>query len=294
MPSFRDLLTADQGRRSARSTPPRPTSSRQRPSTVVLDVREPEEYEQGAIPGAMHIPRGHLESPDREPGHRQATPGRRPLRRRRPLRLRRQDARRARLHRRRLDGRRLQQVEGRGPRLADARALTPEQRNRYQRHLLLPEVGDEGQLKLLDAEGAAARRRRPRLARGDVPGRRRRGHDRHHRHGRRRRVEPAAPDPAQHRSDRRPQGRLGQEDAHRCSTPTSTSSPTTSASAPTTCIEILAGYDVVVDGADNFPSRYLLNDASVKLGIPVVHGSIFRFEGQVTVFDPHDGPTYRD
>ena len=59
-------------------------------------------------------------------------------------------------------------------------------------------------------------------------------------------------------------------------------------------MEILAGFDVVVDGADNFPSRYLLNDASVKLGIPVVHGSIFRFEGQVTVFDPRNGPTYRD
>ncbi|MDC0246104.1 ThiF family adenylyltransferase, partial [Acidimicrobiaceae bacterium] len=59
-------------------------------------------------------------------------------------------------------------------------------------------------------------------------------------------------------------------------------------------LDILEGYDVVVDGADNFPSRYLLNDASVKLGIPVVHGSIFRFEGQVTVFDPRDGVTYRD
>jgi molybdopterin/thiamine biosynthesis adenylyltransferase len=59
-------------------------------------------------------------------------------------------------------------------------------------------------------------------------------------------------------------------------------------------LDILAGYDVVVDGADNFPSRYLLNDASVKLGIPVVHGSIFRFEGMVSVFHPLEGPTYRD
>ena len=58
-------------------------------------------------------------------------------------------------------------------------------------------------------------------------------------------------------------------------------------------VDILAGYDVVVDGTDNFPTRYLLNDASLKLGIPVVHGSIFRFEGQVTVFEPHDGPCYR-
>ena len=51
---------------------------------------------------------------------------------------------------------------------------------------------------------------------------------------------------------------------------------------------------MIVDGADNFPSRYLLNDASVKLGIPVVHGSIFRFEGMVSVFHPLEGPTYRD
>jgi len=59
-------------------------------------------------------------------------------------------------------------------------------------------------------------------------------------------------------------------------------------------MDILAGYDVIVDGTDNFPTRYLVNDASVKLGIPVVHGSIFRFEGMVTVFDPKNGPTYRD
>jgi len=53
------------------------------------------------------------------------------------------------------------------------------------------------------------------------------------------------------------------------------------------------GWDVIVDGADNFPTRYLLNDASVWHGIPVVHGSIFRFEGQTTVFKPGDGPCYR-
>jgi sulfur-carrier protein adenylyltransferase/sulfurtransferase len=53
------------------------------------------------------------------------------------------------------------------------------------------------------------------------------------------------------------------------------------------------GWELVVDGADNFPTRYLLNDASVWHDIPVVHGSIFRFEGQVTVFKPHDGPCYR-
>jgi molybdopterin/thiamine biosynthesis adenylyltransferase/rhodanese-related sulfurtransferase len=56
---------------------------------------------------------------------------------------------------------------------------------------------------------------------------------------------------------------------------------------------IIAGYDVVIDGADNFPTRYLLNDASIKHRIPVVHGSIYRFEGQVTVFKPFEGPCYR-
>jgi len=56
---------------------------------------------------------------------------------------------------------------------------------------------------------------------------------------------------------------------------------------------IIADYDVIVDGADNFPTRYLLNDASVKWRKPVVHGSIYRFEGQVTVFQPFEGPCYR-
>lgn len=58
-------------------------------------------------------------------------------------------------------------------------------------------------------------------------------------------------------------------------------------------LEVLDGYELVVDGADNFPTRYLLNDASIHLGIPVVHGSIFRFEGQVSVFDAARGPCYR-
>ena len=55
-----------------------------------------------------------------------------------------------------------------------------------------------------------------------------------------------------------------------------------------------AGYDLLIDGSDNFPTRYLSNDVAVLQGIPNVHGSIFRFEGQVSVFAPHlDGPCYR-
>ena len=58
-------------------------------------------------------------------------------------------------------------------------------------------------------------------------------------------------------------------------------------------MEIVAGYDVIVDGLDNFPTRYLLNDASVRLRIPVVSASILGFDGQLSVFKPHDGPCYR-
>jgi molybdopterin/thiamine biosynthesis adenylyltransferase len=58
-------------------------------------------------------------------------------------------------------------------------------------------------------------------------------------------------------------------------------------------LDIIDGYDVIVDGTDNFPTRYLVNDAALIKRIPVVHGSIFRFEGQVTVFNPYVGPCYR-
>jgi molybdopterin/thiamine biosynthesis adenylyltransferase len=58
-------------------------------------------------------------------------------------------------------------------------------------------------------------------------------------------------------------------------------------------LDIINSYDVIVDGTDNFPTRYLLNDAALIKKIPVVHGSIFRFEGQATVFYPYEGPCYR-
>jgi molybdopterin/thiamine biosynthesis adenylyltransferase/rhodanese-related sulfurtransferase len=58
-------------------------------------------------------------------------------------------------------------------------------------------------------------------------------------------------------------------------------------------LDLLSGADVIVDGADNFPTRYLVNDASLHLRVPVVHGSIFRFEGQLSVFSPYQGPCYR-
>ena len=58
-------------------------------------------------------------------------------------------------------------------------------------------------------------------------------------------------------------------------------------------IDVIKDYDIVVDGADNFPTRYLLNDASVRLKIPVVSASILAFEGQISTFLPFEGPCYR-
>jgi molybdopterin/thiamine biosynthesis adenylyltransferase len=56
---------------------------------------------------------------------------------------------------------------------------------------------------------------------------------------------------------------------------------------------LIAGYDVILDGTDTFETRYLVNDAAVLADIPVVHASVFRFEGQLTVFKPYEGPCYR-
>ena len=56
---------------------------------------------------------------------------------------------------------------------------------------------------------------------------------------------------------------------------------------------LIAGYDVILDGTDTFETRYILNDAAVAAGIPVVHASVFRFEGQLTTFVPYEGPCYR-
>ena len=158
------------------------------PGAIVLDVREPDEYDQGAFPGAIHIPRGHLESQVEGRVARPRHARRRLLRRWRALAFAAKTLAGARLHRRRVDGRWLRPWKDEGRDVEDAgRPRPPDQRNRYQRHLLLPEVGVEGQVKLLDAQGPAARRRRPRLARRALPRRGRRRHDRHRRHGRGRR-----------------------------------------------------------------------------------------------------------
>jgi molybdopterin/thiamine biosynthesis adenylyltransferase/rhodanese-related sulfurtransferase len=171
-------------------------------------------------------------------------------------------------------------------------ALTPEQSERYSRHLLIPEVGLEGQLALLRARIlligagglgspaalylAAAGVGTLGIVDSDVVDRsnlqRQILHDttrvgRSKVRSARETLEKLNPDVrvVEHEE------RLTSENVDR----------------------ILAGYDVIVDGADNFPTRYLLNDASIKHRKPVVHGSIYRFDGQLTVFKPFEGPCYR-
>ena len=213
MANFRDLLKAAKEQIREVDTA-EADELRQQPGAVVLDVREPDEYEQGAIPGAVHIPRGNLESsiesrvPDKTaPVIVHCASGVRSAFAAKTLD-------RARLHRRRLGGRRLQQVEGRGPRLGGA----PQAHRRAAQPLPAPRAAARGRRRgpaeAARRQGPPARRRRPRLARRPLPRRGRRRHARHHRHGRRRRVEPPAPDPPQHGPHRRPQGRLGQEDPH--------------------------------------------------------------------------------
>ena len=260
---------------------------------LLLDVREPDEYEQGAIADSIHIPRGQIESsienrlPDRQTklvvmcagGVRSAFAVQ-------TLEQLGYDNSVS------MDGG-FNKWKDEGRPWSRPRTLTPEQRSRYQRHLLVPEVGEEGQLKLLNSKvlllgaGGLGSPAAMYLAAAGV--------------GTLGIIDMDVVDESNlqrqilHNIDR-----IGERKVDSAKKTLTALNPDVDVVTydvrlgADNIMEILAGYDVVVDGADNFPSRYLLNDASVKLGIPVVHGSIFRFEGQITVFDPRCGPTYRD
>jgi molybdopterin/thiamine biosynthesis adenylyltransferase len=261
-------------------------------SALFLDVREPDEYEQGTIPGSVHIPRGNLELqvegrvPDRSV----------------PIVVYCAGGVRSAFAAKTLAELGYEDVtslaggfngwKDAGRPWAVPRALSADQRNRYQRHLLLPEVGEAGQQKLLDAKvlllGAgglgspaalylaaagvgtlgvvdmdvvdASNLQRQVLHNMDRIGLRKVD-------SARQTLEALNPDVRVVTYDTR----LGADNV----------------------LDVISGYDVVVDGTDNFPTRYLLNDAALLARVPVVHGSIFRFEGQVTVFAPYEGPCYR-
>ena len=291
MATFRELLQAARGR--VRETAPAGAEALLAEGHLLLDVREPDEYEQGAIPGSIHIPRGNLESGIEN----------RVVDRDQPIVVMCAGGVRSAFAADTLgqlgytdvvsmDGG-FNRWKDEGRNWSAPRTLAPDQRNRYQRHLSLPEVGEEGQLKLLDAKvlllgagglGSPAALYLTAAGVGTIGI-----------------IDMDVVDESNlqrqilHNVDR--VGDRKVDSAKKTLTALNPDVNVVTYDArlgADNIMEILDGYDVVVDGADNFPSRYLLNDASVKLGIPVVHGSIFRFEGQVTVFDPKNGPTYRD
>ncbi|MGK2956803.1 MAG: molybdopterin-synthase adenylyltransferase MoeB [Acidimicrobiales bacterium] len=291
MASFRDLLNQTKGRIQEIDTEAAQVAIAV-PGTVILDVREPDEYEQGALVAAVHIPRGHLESQienrvtDRDvPVVVYCAGGTRSA----------------------FAADTLQQLgytnvvsviggfnkwKNEGREWRSPQVLTAEQRNRYHRHILLPEVGEVGQQKLLDAKvlmlgagglGSPAALYLAAAGVGtigiidmdvvDASNLQRQILHNLDRIGDRK-VDSAKKTLTELNSDVNVvtyDMRLGADNV----------------------LDIIDGYDVIVDGTDNFPTRYLVNDASLLKGIPVVHGSIFRFEGQATVFHPYVGPCYR-
>jgi molybdopterin/thiamine biosynthesis adenylyltransferase/rhodanese-related sulfurtransferase len=292
MPTFRDLLNETKTQIREVETAEADEARAANPDAVLLDVREPDEYEQGAVPGAMHIPRGNLESniEGRVPDHST------------PLLVMCAGGVRSAFAAKTLGelgytdvvsikgGFNRWKDEGRD--WSTPQTLTPEQRNRYQRHLLLPEVGIEGQLKLLEAKvlllgaGGLGSPAALYLAAAGV--------------GTLGIVDMDVVDESNlQRQILHNMDRIGDRKVDSAKKTLTAINPDVNVVThdlrlnADNVIEILSQYDVVIDGADNFPSRYLLNDAALKTDTVVIHGSIFRFEGQATVFKPYDGPCYR-
>ncbi len=291
MPTIRDILKETKTR--IREVDTAAGSDMRNNGAIMLDVRETDEHEQGEIPGAIHIPRGMLEvSVEARISDKDAqivafcAGG-----------VRSAFAAESLKHLGYTDvvsmdgGFNKWKDEGRD--WAVPASLSPEQRNRYHRHLLLPEVGEEGQQKLLNAKvlclgaGGLGSPAALYLAAAGV--------------GTIGIVDMDVVDASNlqrqilHNLDR-----LGERKVDSAKKTLTALNPDVNVVShdlhleASNVLDVIKEYDIVVDGADNFPVRYLLNDASVKLGIPVVHGSIFRFEGMVSVFHPMEGPTYRD
>jgi molybdopterin/thiamine biosynthesis adenylyltransferase/rhodanese-related sulfurtransferase len=260
---------------------------------AIVDVRETEEVAAGHLPGAKHVPRSYLETriegvvPDKStPVILYCASGNR-------------SAYGARTLSRELGYANVRSMTGgitlwkdRGYEVVVPRALNAEQRERYSRHLLIPEIGPEGQRKLLDAKvlllgaGGLGSPTALYLAAAGV--------------GTLGIVDSDTVDLSNlqrqviHDSERIGVPKVDSaEQSIRALNPDVRVVKHPVRLDASNILEIIDGFDVVVDGADNFPTRYLLNDASVRLRIPVVSASILGFDGQLSVFKPYEGPCYR-
>jgi adenylyltransferase/sulfurtransferase len=260
---------------------------------VVVDVREQAEWDEGHIPGAVHVPRGHLESRIERLAPDTA----------RPVIVYCSAGNRSAFAAKTLTDLGYEDVVSLAGGFTDWKrngfpvqlqaGLDAPRRARYSRHLLIPEVGEEGQLRLLDSKvllvgaGGLGSPASLYLAAAGV--------------GRIGIVDADVVDESNlQRQIVHSTESLGEPKVESAKRAIEALNPDVEVVAykerlTSENIErILAdGWDVIVDGADNFPTRYLVNDASVWHKIPVVHGSIYRFEGQVTVFKPYEGPCYR-
>ncbi len=289
MPSPRDLLNA--AKADIREVDPKDIADHL-DDYRVLDVREPDEYQQGALPGAVHVPRGQLEFsiegrlPDKSaPVAVYCAGGTRSAFAAKTLQE--------------LGYTNVVSVAGGFNKWKDEgliwespRTMSADQRNRYQRHLLLPEVGEAGQMKLLDSKvlllgaGGLGSPAAIYLAAAGV--------------GTIGIIDMDVVDASNlQRQILHTLDRVGMRKVDSAKAALTAMNPDVKVKTYDTrlsadnILDIIDGYDVIVDGTDNFPTRYLVNDASLVKRIPVVHGSIFRFEGQATVFYPYVGPCYR-
>ncbi len=293
MANFRELLAATKTQIAEVETSEADELRSNDPAAVILDVREPDENAQGSIPGAIFIPRGQLESNiENKVSDKNAkilvhcASGVRSAFAAKTLaELGYTDVASV------AGGFNKWKDEGRD--WSVPKNLTAEQRNRYQRHLLLPEVDIDGQIKLLEAKvlmlgaGGLGSPAALYLAAAGV--------------GTIGIIDMDVVDESNlQRQILHNMDRIGDRKVDSAKKTLTLLNPDVNVVThdvrldASNVLDIIADYDIIVDGTDNFPTRFMVNDASVKLGIPVVHGSIFRFEGMVTVFDPKNGPTYRD
>lgn len=289
MRSYREIVAA--ALEGVEEIDPEELESR-RDEFTVLDIREADEHEQGAIPGSRFLPRGLLErdlvaampDPDTPLVVYCAAGQRSVLAAKTVQEMGYSNVRSLRggFDRWKAEGRSWSAGEG----------LTADQRSRYSRHVLLPEVGEDGQTKLLSAKvlmigaGGLGSPAALYLAAAGV--------------GTIGIVDFDVVDTTNlqrqvlHNLDR-----VGMQKTDSARETLTALNPDVKVVthnerfSAENALDIMSGYDIVVDGGDNFPTRYLVNDASLHLRVPVVHGSIFRFEGQVSVFHPYEGPCYR-